>query len=297
MKFKYTALCSLLLLVGCLLSSCVREDLSGCYSKNLLLMSYRGDGKAEIFPAKICRVEMYVFDAENNCVDRNVLPQEQVEKRTVELPALDPGEYCIVCLGNTHHTKVNNIASCRFDEMVFAAEDYLTGEGPVSGNDSLYYASVNYTVTGDDQIRTAEFASSHYDVLVEVAGIVGTDARAKVLPAIEIRGVSPCTDFENRACGEATDYLLETTHEAGKGLLTARANIMRHSQHENVNVCVRNASGEILAEVNLADFLTANPEIDCSMQEVLIPIHFEFKAGEVTISVPSWWNKPVKPEF
>mgnify|MGYP000184659930 FL=1 len=115
---------------------------------------------------------------------------------------------------------------------------------------------------------------------------------------LEICGVSPCTDFENRACGEATDYLLETEYEAGKALLTARTNIMRHKDHENVNVRLSAAlDGETLAEVNLAKFLADNPVIDCSKHEVLIPIRFEFKSGEITVSVPEWYIEQVKPEF
>ena len=95
--------------------------------------------------------------------------------------------------------------------------DYFAGK-QVSGNDSLYHASTSYTVlpfTGreeDDQTKTIEFASSHYDLFVEVVGIPAVGKRAGSLPVLEICGVSPCTDFENRACGEATDYLLETTY-------------------------------------------------------------------------------------
>ena len=120
-----------------------------------------------------------------------------------------------------------------------------------------------------------------------MVGIPAVGKRAGSLPVLEICGVSPCTDFENRACGEATDYLLETTYESGKKLLTARANIMRHMNHRE----------ELLAEINLADFLAANPMIDCSKQEVLIPIRIEFKAGAIKVTVPEWYVEQVKPEF
>ena len=54
---------------------------------------------------------------------------------------------------------------------------------------------------------------------------------------------------------------------------------------------------ELLAEINLADFLAANPMIDCSKQEVLIPIRIEFKAGAIKVTVPEWYVEQVKPEF
>ena len=301
MKLTNIVFC-LTLLAGAA-TSCIREDLDDCLSTNTLLLSYKGDGTTEIFPDKICRVEMFVLDPENRCVNSSILPEEQVKDRTATLPPLAAGDYRIVCLGNTHHTKVDGIATGDFGRMLFAAGDYFD-EKQVAGNDSLYYATTSYTVlpySGDEeanQTKTIEFASSHYDLSVEVAGVPAPGTRAGSLPVLEICGVSPCTDFENRACGEATDYLLETEYEAGKALLTARTNIMRHKNHENVNIRLSAApNGEPLAEVNLARFLADNPIIDCSKHEVLIPIRIEFKSGEITVSVPEWYIEQVKPEF
>ena len=301
MKLTNIAFC-LTLLAG-VATSCIREDLDDCLSTNKLLLSYKGDGTTEIFPDKICRVEMFIFDAENRCVNSSILPEEQVKGRTATLPPLADGDYRIVCLGNTHHTKVDGIATGDFGRMLFAAGDYFD-EKQVAGNDSLYYAATSYTVLPysgreeENQTKTIEFASSHYDLLVEVAGVPATGNRAGSLPVLEICGVSPCTDFKNRTCGEATDYLLETEYEAGKALLTARTNIMRHKDHENVNIRLSAVpNGETLAEVNLAEFLADNPVIDCSKHEVLIPIRIEFKSGEITVGVPEWYIEQVKPEF
>ena len=297
---KLTNIVFCLMLLGGGLTSCIREDLDDCFSTNKLILSYKGDGDTEIFSDKICRVEMYVFDAENKCVNSSVLPANQVKSRTAQLPPLKAGEYRIVCLGNTHNTKVDRLDTGDYSQMLFAAEDYLAGN-TVSGNDSLYYASIPYTVqkfTGreEEQVKVIEFASSHYDLLVEVVGVPETGTRAGSMPALEINGVTPCTDFENRVSGEATDYMLETDYEAG--LLSARTNIMRHENHEDVNVRLRQSPGDDpLAEVNLAEFLAANPIIDCTKQEVLIPIRIEFKEGQITVSVPEWYVEQVKPEF
>ena len=143
MKLTNIVFC-LTLLAGAA-TSCIREDLDDCLSTNTLLLSYKGDGTTEIFPDKICRVEMFVFDAENRCVNSSILPEEQVKDRTATLPPLAAGDYRIVCLGNTHHTKVDGIATGDFGRMLFAAGDYFD-EKQVAGNDSLYYATTSYTV-------------------------------------------------------------------------------------------------------------------------------------------------------
>ncbi len=300
MKLTNTVFC-LTTLLAIAATSCIREDLDECLSTNHLLLSYKGDGTTEIFPDKICRVEMFVFDAENRCVNSSLLSQHEVATRTAMLPPLKAGDYRIICLGNTHTTRTDGTASGDYGRMIFAAADYFDRK-TVSGNDSLYYASTSYTVLpyGNgheeaDRTQTIEFASAHYDLLVEAVGIPDPDERAGALPTLEVCGVKPCTDFENRACGETTDYLLETQYEAG--MLSARTNIMRHKNHEAVDVRLRSAAGDLLAEVNLAEFLAAHPVIDCSKHEVLIPIRIEFKSGNITIGLPEWYIEQVQPEF
>ena len=160
----------------------------------------------------------------------------------------------------------------------------------VSGNDSLYYATSplrwNLSPAGEDDNKTrlVEFASSHYDVSVEVAiprcrneccGRFDADA--------EICGVSPCTDFENRACGgdglSARNRIRRRQQSADR-----TPNIMRHTDHSRVGVCLRSPDGRtLLAEVNLAEFL-AGAGHRLLPTRVLIPMH-----GiriEVVVTVP-----------
>ncbi len=281
---------------------CIREDLDDCYSVNHLIFSYKGDDIKEIFPEKINRVELFVFDDENNFVESLVVPDEQVAQRTATLPPLKEGTYRIVCIGNTYSTGTDGLDSRNYRNMYFASDDCLSG-AQMHGDDSLYYASALYEVESyltqtEEKTQVVEFASSHYDLLVEVVGLpADNNTKAGSSARLEMCGLTPRTDFENEVTGASTDYELETSYAAG--ILSARTNIMRHSNHEDVNLHFYAAgASEPTVTVNLAEFLAANPLVDCRKHEVLIPIRIIVgNNAEVTITVPEWYIEQVIPDF
>lgn len=298
MKLRSIALS--LLLAGGLSTSCIKEDHSDCYNVHRLALSYMGDGKTEIFHEKIDRVQMYVFDEQNNCVLAQLLSDADVNARITTLPPLDPGDYRIVCVGNTYNTEMENITSGDYDAMTFADKDYLAGE-TVSGNDPLYWASVDYTVKPFDTrivevVETAHFASSHFDILVEVAGAPALIAEEGDL-VIELSGVSPKTDFNNNAGGQPETYVMDYVY-GGEDVLTATNNIMRHKNHGNVSLRLLNEAGDLLTEIDFAQHI-AKYDIDVTRNECLIPFRIEFKGTTLNmeISVPTWFITNVTPEF
>ena len=299
MKFKSFALT--LLLAGGLSASCIREDNSDCYNVYNLALSYLGDDTHEIFSDKINTVDLYVFDSNSTFVSSSRLSEADVEARMTRLPYLEEGTYRIVCIGNAHETGVENLDSKDLSAITFAAEDYINGE-TVSGNDSLYWSAIDYEIEPfsayktEEKVKTALFASSHYDVVVEV---VNAPENVGKHPKIEITGTSPQTDFNNVAKGTPETYVLTTVDE-GDGLTTARTNIMRNINHEDVYLKVTGEDGTEVASINFAEHLDKYKDtIDPSLNECIIPFRIEFEStsAQISITLPSWYIDLVKPIF
>ena len=280
-------------MISVALFSCIREDLSECYSINKLQLVYTGnDESSDLFQEKIGSVELYIFDAAVECVYNRALTDVELSQQEVTLPRLLVGEYRIICVANGKNTDVVATEGKDYSAMYFADRSYTLGEATQT-NDSLYWASHSFTITSDDSVQVVKFESSHYDVLVEV---VGVDAQSDV--HIEMSGVAPCTSFDsNEAFGTPTTYYPAIESIASESKKSSTFSIMRHTDHSAVEVKLCDKNGAELAKVNLAEFLAANPSIDCSLNEVTIPISFTFKLSDFVVTLPEWYIQDIKPEF
>lgn len=282
-----------------LLCSCIKENHEYCHNYYYVDLSYMGDGIKEIFNKKISKVQMYIFDSSLACLSVTELSQDDIDARQVQLPPLHAGDYKIVFLGNPYNTFVGGLTSGALEKMLFAAEDYVD-EKTVSTNDSLYFASMTYTIEPYNMRRpvtrdTVSFNAAHYDVSVEITGVPPLESSSDKYAVVKIEGLSPYTDFTQTVCGEPTEYELDMRYD-GVNTMTGRCNIMRHLNHEDVWLKVYTPFGEELAAVNFATFITTN-NIDCEKQEVLIPFQVEFKSSGVNVTVPDWAIEDIYPDY
>ena len=290
---KYTKYILSLMFLA-LLNGCIKEDMSDCPGNCILRFSYLGDGTTEIFPDKIHKVNMYVFDENGMLVSSYPVSDADVRDRETELD-LHIGTYQVVTVGNMYQTEMSDEEQLNTAE--FSARGYEEGER-IAGNDSLYYAYRQINIPGDMQTveETMQFVSSHYKVYVEVVG-VGPDEPGGAWPALSMSGLLPMTDLENHANGPAVTYYPQTENDAEHHAMYARFNIMRHTDSSQVVLDVTDAAGNVMASVNLAQFLAEHPTIDLTLNEVLIPIRIEFKSIGAVVTVPDWYIQQVKPEF
>lgn len=282
-------------------SSCISEDHSDCTNQYIVQLSYMGDGTTEIFNDKIERVQMYIFDNQQNVLVSYQLADEDVIYRRTLLPPLDEGDYRIVFIGNMFSTGVSGLDSGTYSDMGFASDAYWDNK-EIAGNDSLYFAEVDCRIKpySDTRLQTmmrADFESSHYDVSVEIIGVQPDTKSGGGYPTVVLSGVLPVTDFNNEACGAPTDYVLETSHD-GVSTLTAECCIMRHLVHEDVYMKVIAADGSEIVSVNFEEFISAHRDvIDCSKNEVLIPFTVKFNSVDVSVTIPDWIIKDLIPEI
>ena len=280
-----------------LASSCISEDYSDCSNRYVVNLSYVGDGTKEIFLDKIGSAQMYIFDGKSSCIYQAALREDEIAHQQTMLPPLEEGDYHIVFVANPYDTEIKDISTrTSLSDLCFGAESYWAGR-ETSGNDSLYWAALDQKIEAFVSDRpvtysTAYFASSHYDVSVEIVG-------APSVPTIVLKGVSPYTDFDNVAtAAESADYVLDAKHD-GFSTVIAGCNILRHQNHESVYLKVLGADGDEMVSINFAEFLRENKEyIDCSKNEVLIPFKIEFRSlSDVEVTVPDWLVTHVKPDF
>lgn len=76
-------------------TGCIKENLDDC--ETTLYFSYLGDGTKEIFPQKIEKVDMYIYNQNNVFVQKTVLNRKELNRQRGTTLNLPSGQYHIIC--------------------------------------------------------------------------------------------------------------------------------------------------------------------------------------------------------
>ncbi len=266
---------------------CIKEDMSDCGT--FLYFSYLGDFDTEIFPEKVNKVNLYVYDKNGNLVQTTTLDKGDLNRSQGIQLLLPEGDYHVVCWGNTfNETQINGESSV--GSGIVAAPHYFTKE-TITTNDSLYIGSKDIRLAGDVLTRdTVYFSSAHIKMLVQTIGLEGESSYPFT---IEVGNVSPTVDFNKRFSAEkAIYYPISTNH--GNGEYDARFNVLRFNDDNDVYVrLIDKETSAVVYTLNLKDFMSENNITVNGINEAFIGISFRFNGLSVTVK--PWDEENITP--
>jgi len=274
------------LLLTFLMSGCIKEDMEECGA--YLYFSYLGDFNKEIFPQKIGRVNLYVYDQNENLVETIILDKSDLDKSQGTMLNLPGGDYHVVCWGNTYgRTQINDNSS--LNTGIIAAPAYFTKDIIVS-NDSLYIGSKDIRLSGNKITSdTVYFSSSHIKMLVRLIGLDDTSPIE-----IKVGNLSPTVDFrKNFSTDKETYYPVSIYNENTKDY-DARFNVLRFNDDNDVYInLIDKETDEIIYTLNLKDFMLDNHITVNGINEAFIGVSFRFNGLSVTVK--PWDEEEIIP--
>ena len=293
-----------------LLTGCIKESYDDC-EWYTLTFSYTADGASDVFAQHITDVSLYVYDADDRLVQTKRISHSDLKAFQGTKLNVAHGVYRVVGVGNAFsRTEVKEYNANDMSLNYFSHPNAENG-GAIDGNDSLYLGSK--IITLPEQKRVTEdiaFRSSHlkvsYEVIVERDDQSTASASmraAEALFALNVKNLTPLTDFNNATFGDPATYTPTLTRAEQGDNHSAYFNIMRHGKQNDVVFELRDvASNTVVNTLQLEDFLAQYPQIDVTKQEVLIPIEVRLKykghiCTDVTVTIPDWLVHDVTPGF
>ena len=272
-----------------LTSGCIREDnMEDC--DTCLYFSYLGDFNKEIFPEKIKKVNLYVYNETGILVETILLDREDLSRTQGTMLNLPAGNYHLVCWGNANQdTQINDHSAVR--SAIVAAPHYFTKE-IISTNDSLYIGNKDLVVTGNGQeCDTVYFTSSHIKMKIE---LVGLDNSTDSPIDIQIGNLSPTVDFANNFSTENVTYYPGAKLNTTTGSFESDFNVLRYNDDNDVYInLVNKETGQVIYTLNLKDFMTENQVSVDGINEAFVGVRFRFNG--LSVIVKPWDEENIIP--
>lgn len=293
-------LCKLLyiLLLPLLCHGCTVAEVGGC-KNTAVTFEYTGNGTADSFREHIANVAYYVYDSAGKQVAAGRLaPEDLAVFRGFSL-RLEKGSYEVVCWGNLEHycqpVQDENKATARIVNPTHVAD------ADPKTNDPLYYGKTTLDITDGNQstLATVRFHSAHITLWMYTKGIVDADAGGKLHPAVfHVGGFDSEYDFDGNGLGIPMSFCPESAYKPESKVCMARCEVPRFRENTPAILKVFQGSDHKLLEVvELSRFIADNNIGLEGVEEIDIPILFDFMGLDVVVRMPSWDEVEVSPEW
>ena len=291
MDMKKAIILYILLLVT--VTGCIKENLDDC--ETTLYFSYLGDETKEIFPQKIEKVDMYIYNQNNVCVQKAVLNRKELDRQRGTTLNLPSGQYHVVCWGNSlNDTRINEGSSLK--NNIVGAPHYFTKE-LITTNDSLYFGEREITITNESyRTDTVHFSSAHIKMRIELEGLDAVNnTRAAVSPiSIEVGNLSSTVDFTKTFSNERISYFPLVNFDSGIQKFGAKFNVLRFNNDNEVYLRLHdNQANKELYTMQLKDFMKENNIAVDGINEATIGIRIRFNGTAITVK--PWDEEVIRP--
>lgn len=270
-------------------TGCIKENLDDC--ETTLYFDYRGDGTQDIFLQKIEKVDMYIYNESNVCIQKTVLNKSELRRQQGTTLNLPSGQYHIVCWGNSlDDTKVNDGTSLK--NSFVGAPHYFTKE-LISTNDSLYFGERDIAIANEGyRVDTVPFSSAHIKMQIELEGLDASDLRATGSPiTVEMGNLSSTVDFAKTFSNEHITYYPPVKFDSGTQKFGAKFNVLRFNNENEVYLQLRNAQTlEGIYTLPLKGFMKDNDITVDGINEAAVGIRILFNGTAITVKP---WNEEV----
>lgn len=282
------------MLLVVLAAGCIKEDMEPCDVN--LVFRYFGDGTKDIFPEKIEKVNLYVYNEKGSLVETFGLDKGDLGRFQGAPLILPVGKYRVVCWGNSlTNTLLKDVSSIY--TALAAAPNYFTKE-LITTNDSLYFGSREIEIFQDTpRTDTVYFSSSHIKMHLELEGLEDVATADGYLPVeIEIGNLKPTVDFTGTFSSENVLYRPIVFREDGESVFKSVPNVLRFNDDNSIYInLISKGSNTIIYTLMLKDFMEDNRITVDGINEVTIGIRFRFNGTSVTVS--PWDEEVIKPGY
>lgn len=304
------------LILSVVLWGCIGEDMDNCPPDNNLLLrfSYVIDGDNELFPQRMEKTDLFIFDGRGYFVRGETIATSGLDTGHSYSLSLPPGTYRIVCWGNAldktgvgpldgntpfesafiYNTTLQGGSAADCDPLYYtpgSADDYLTG----------YYFTVPQTGT---ITRTLDFTCAHIKLQAFIEGLTDPDGQGGNLPpVVEVEALETNGDFSMHPFGATCSYAHGSASQTieGKDMAAAYFNLPPFKDDNPLKLHIKKASdGSTVTTVILKDYMATNGLTVENVREAVIPIHISYGDSQnvdVTISLPLWGEHQVTPDL